>query len=473
MDGSSSPQPTALVIDDSAACRAMVTAVLHSAGWRVIEAPDGESGAEIALSRALDAIVCDHQMLSITGTQLCRLLSADERTSRIPVVVLTATTTRRGLFWAVESGASAYVSKNDVRRLPAVLEQVRRAARISSTNVVARGPVRSVASRLGDLLDATLFECVLRGKVRGIGALESTMAGVFRRVASLLGSIIEFRWCAVALRGHVDQGWVMARDDDRLAVSEARDALALRERSVVERVDEDQCVPRSSREASIVLPLEFAGEVIGSIAVVVGEGCVRSEAEQTMAIVASELPAVIQLALLIERTTRSAMYDELTSVANRRAARDFLERAVVAARRHALPLSVALLDIDHFKRVNDTHGHESGDAVLRAVSAAVQSAVRRSDFVARWGGEEFLLVFPHTGVAGASVVCERVRAVVESLSFDGALRGLRVSASMGLASLDEEGVDSLVRRADEALYRAKGRGRNRVELGDAPLSRVG
>lgn len=473
MDGSNSPQPTALVIDDSAACRAMVAAVLVSAGWKVIEAPDGETGAEIAISRPLDAIVCDHQMLSITGTQLCRLLSADERTSRIPVVVLTATTTRRGLFWAVESGASAYVSKNDVRKLPAVLDQVRRAARISSTNVSARGPVRSVASRLGDLLDATLFECVLRGKVRGIGALESTMGGTFRRVASLLGSIIEFRWCAVALRGHVDQAWVMASADDRLAVSEVRDALGLREHSVVERLDEDQCVERTPRDALIVYPLEFAGEAIGSIAVSVGAGCVRSEADHTMAIVASELPAVIQLALLIERTTRSAMYDELTSVANRRAARDYLERAVVGARRHALPLSVALLDIDHFKRVNDTHGHEAGDAVLRAVSAALQGAVRRSDFVARWGGEEFLLVFPHTGVAGAAVVCERVRAKIESLAFDGALSGLRVSASMGLASLDDDDLDTLVRRADEALYSAKGRGRNRVEIASALLSRVG
>jgi two-component system cell cycle response regulator len=430
-------QRKVLVIDDSPACRAIVCAMLRSHGWLTVEAGDGETGAELAVSTSFDAIVCDHHMNGITGTQLCRLLSADERTSKTPVVVLTATSTRRGLFWAIESGASAYLAKS-------------------------RSGGRSVAARLGHLLDATLFESVLRGRVRGIAALESTMGGAFRRVASLLGSILEFRWCAIALRGHRDQVWMMHSGSDAEAEREATLGLGAGRDALVERVEEEQCAPRSARERVEVRAIEFGEETIGSIAIAAADQSLSSADAAVLDWVAAELPAVLQLTLLLEQTTKHAMSDELTGIANRRAARDFLERSVVSARRNAHEVSVAMLDIDHFKRVNDGFGHDVGDVVLRKVAATLAAAVRRSDLVARWGGEEFLLVFPQTGEEGARLVCERIRARIEGLGLSQVRVGLSVSASMGVAMLGDDGPDGVLRRADEALYRAKQSGRNRV-----------
>ncbi len=455
-------QRKVLVIDDSPACRAIVCAMLRSHGWLTVEAGDGEMGAELAVSTSFDAIVCDHHMNGITGTQLCRLLSADERTSKTPVVVLTATSTRRGLFWAIESGASAYLAKSELRRLPSLLDQLSRQPRISNVSIQSRAGGRSVAARLGHLLDATLFESVLRGRVRGIAALESTMGGAFRRVASLLGSILEFRWCAIALRGHRDQVWMMHSGSDAEAEREAILGLGAGRDALVERIEEEQCAPRSARERVEVRAIEFGEETIGSIAIAAADQSLSSADAAVLDWVAAELPAVLQLTLLLEQTTKHAMSDELTGIANRRAARDFLERSVVSARRNAHEVSVAMLDIDHFKRVNDGFGHDVGDVVLRKVAATLAAAVRRSDLVARWGGEEFLLVFPQTGEEGARLVCERIRARIEGLGLAQVRVGLSVSASMGVAMLGDDGPDGVLRRADEALYCAKQSGRNRV-----------
>ncbi|HSN91028.1 MAG TPA: GGDEF domain-containing protein [Anaeromyxobacteraceae bacterium] len=162
---------------------------------------------------------------------------------------------------------------------------------------------------------------------------------------------------------------------------------------------------------------------------------------------------------------RRATADALTGLPNRRAFEEALAREVARARRAGTPLGLLLVDVDHFKRVNDERGHPAGDEVLRAVAGRIASAARAGDLVGRVGGEEFALALPGAGAADAREAGERVRARVA----DGpvALEGgdLAVTVSVGVASLGEppeEGPD-LVARADEALYRAKRAGRNRVE----------
>ena len=159
--------------------------------------------------------------------------------------------------------------------------------------------------------------------------------------------------------------------------------------------------------------------------------------------------------------------DPLTGIANRRKIREELEREISRAIRHSHPLSLLILDIDHFKSVNDNYGHETGDAVLRAISSTVEAVLRPSDRLGRWGGEEFVVILPVTDRKGALVLAERVRnAVCDSR----AVPDHPITASIGVASLrsgpqagpdGNDTVDSLVRRADEQLYRAKTEGRNR------------
>lgn len=158
--------------------------------------------------------------------------------------------------------------------------------------------------------------------------------------------------------------------------------------------------------------------------------------------------------------------DPLTHLHNRRYLMEALEREFQRASRKRDGLSLVLLDIDHFKKVNDTYGHQEGDNVLVAVASLMQKMVRRYDVAARYGGEEFVVVLPETSLHPALQFAERCRVAVQDISFAGALKGLTITVSLGVASYPSgkvDCVDSLFRQADEALYRAKQGGRNRVE----------
>ncbi len=157
-----------------------------------------------------------------------------------------------------------------------------------------------------------------------------------------------------------------------------------------------------------------------------------------------------------------ALADPLTGLPNRRALMARLDAELHAARRHGHALSAALIDIDHFKRINDQFGHADGDQVLQAIGPLLQGELRASDHLGRWGGEEFLLVCSHASQAACAELAERLRAAVEAFDFP---HGARVTISVGVATLQAgEDMQGLVGRADKALYAAKEQGRNRVVL---------
>jgi two-component system, cell cycle response regulator len=168
-------------------------------------------------------------------------------------------------------------------------------------------------------------------------------------------------------------------------------------------------------------------------------------------------------ALYYEEIYRLTITDGLTQVANKRHLDDFLEREIARATRHNRPLSLALLDVDNFKRINDEYGHLAGNHVLQGIAALASRQVRRDELIARYGGEEFAVVLPETTAADAVRFCERIRAAVESEPFEFDGETLRVTVSLGAAALEPpESLESLIARADANLYRAKQSGRNCV-----------
>ena len=182
--------------------------------------------------------------------------------------------------------------------------------------------------------------------------------------------------------------------------------------------------------------------------------------------------AAIHRAQLIETTKADnarlevlAHTDPLTQVLNRRALTVRLSSEMERAKRYDSVITLLMLDLDHFKEINDTAGHLVGDDVLREVAALLQESIRSVDIVARYGGEEFVVVLPETGADWRSEVCRAHARAVERTSFTPAHGGVRLTASIGVASYpapDVAGVDDLFARADEALYRAKAAGRNKV-----------
>jgi diguanylate cyclase (GGDEF)-like protein len=189
----------------------------------------------------------------------------------------------------------------------------------------------------------------------------------------------------------------------------------------------------------------------------------------------AEAAVALENARLFAEVERLSTEDPLTGLRNRR----YFERAAAVefqrARRHGRPLSAVMLDIDHFKAVNDAHGHAAGDDVLVAVAAACLSGIRGHDVHARYGGDEFCFLLPDTDLAQAAALAERLREAVSALSLSPGGRPLRVTASLGVAEAggNDESVAALLGRADEGLYEAKRRGRDRVVTGPDTSVRPG
>ncbi|WP_447802196.1 GGDEF domain-containing protein [Pseudomonas serbica] len=170
-------------------------------------------------------------------------------------------------------------------------------------------------------------------------------------------------------------------------------------------------------------------------------------------------------ALLYRAATQSALRDPLTDTGNRIAMDQTLQREIELARRHMQPLSLLMLDIDHFKQINDTHGHGAGDDVLKAVAASIKNQLRNVDMVFRYGGEEFLILLSNTSREAAALVGERLRCAAQTEDYPADGCTVELTVSLGCSTLlPGESAESLLRRADSALYVAKREGRNRLTM---------
>jgi diguanylate cyclase (GGDEF)-like protein len=161
-----------------------------------------------------------------------------------------------------------------------------------------------------------------------------------------------------------------------------------------------------------------------------------------------------------------AITDHLTRLYNRRYMMNVLEMELNRTLRKKGKLTLVIIDVDHFKCVNDTYGHQRGDIVLAEIADLIRSKLRNYDIAARYGGEEFAMLLPETALKDGILVAERVRSSVEQISFPPPMEGVGVTISLGVAALPAphmNSVDALISAADEALYRAKQNGRNRVE----------
>ncbi|WP_448208640.1 diguanylate cyclase [Azospirillum sp. sgz302134] len=224
--------------------------------------------------------------------------------------------------------------------------------------------------------------------------------------------------------------------------------------------------------AALLAGLEGAGRVDGfETRVRLADGAVRDVLLAASALVVGETESV--MAGVVDITGRKAMEahlarlattDPLTGLANRTQFFARAEAEIQRAARYRRPLSILMVDLDHFKRINDTYGHEVGDRALQAFAALCKRTLRQQDCAARLGGEEFAALLPETDGPGALLVAERLRAAVEEMRLENAPLTLRLTASIGLSEVQpgETGPDAALSRADRALYAAKRAGRNRV-----------
>jgi diguanylate cyclase (GGDEF)-like protein len=254
---------------------------------------------------------------------------------------------------------------------------------------------------------------------------------------------------------------------ERLEDAEPRSCLAVRLGGVHEEGGDRTALLRcgicgDTSSYSTCHPLLVAGEVIGSALVSHPEPLEDAERVEIANSVGQAGPVLANLRNLSLAEFRAAT-DALTGLPNNRAVQDTLKRMVAHASRTLSPLTAIMLDLDHFKQINDKHGHGRGDDVLAAVGSVLEATLRSSDFVGRYGGEEFVILLPDTGREEGAAVAEKIRLAVEATVMPDIAQP--ITASLGLAVLPDDAGDSatLLRHADRLLYAAKANGRNRVE----------
>lgn len=171
--------------------------------------------------------------------------------------------------------------------------------------------------------------------------------------------------------------------------------------------------------------------------------------------------------ILVDKLQYLSRIDDLTGLLNRRALIERLEDEVRRTQRYKTNLSIIICDLDYFKGINDTYGHNAGDWVLQIVSNLLKKSLRNTDIVGRYGGDEFLLILPETSTQGAEEIAERIRLTVEDFDLQIVDKEpIKTTLSLGIAefNVDKEDINDLIKRADNALYRAKGKGRNMIYI---------
>jgi two-component system, cell cycle response regulator len=466
-------QPRIILVDVSEASREVMVRRLNAQGYEVEAAGDPVSAADLALAAPPAAVIADLWMPNLSGVHLCRLLRTEPATADVPVILRGATDDPRSRFWAERAGAAGYVRKGRMGDLVRVLSRaVASRANDDGFFMQLGGGDTDIRDRVAHYLDNALFESVVAAEVRSLSA-SGSFERLFDLFAQFLAQVIQYRWLALATTA--PRYFALHHHPGNAAVAEAqaRDVLRIAPDTALLRVvDEDPCADLEG-PAVVISSVPFGGSELGTLALAPGPAS-EADTVQLVALVARELGGPVRIAALMDEQKRLASIDPLTGLRNRRA---FVEQArieVARAARYRCPLGVLLLDVDHFKAVNDGRGHAAGDRVLAVLGELLSQLLRTPDVAARWGGEEFVLLLPSTDLVGTKVVGERVRLTVENHAIEYEGNTIPISVSVGAAAyVPGESLEAFIDRADRAMYVAKAGGRNRVVVAEEqPLGLV-
>ena len=433
-----------LIIEDDATMVLLETVSLQAAGWVVSDACSGLEGVAAAAETQPEVIICDRRLPDIDGIDVIAALARDPLTAAIPVVLVTGMGEADDVVVGIDAGAHDYLVKP---------------FKMIELEVRCRAALR--VSRQHRLLVRSEYELRL--------ASERRRADETR---SLLAAIVE--------------------SSDDAILSKTLDGIILTWNAAAERLYGYRAEEIVGRSVSVLVPPDRPDEVADILAKVRrGEPVEHFESfrvrkDGTVVPVSLTISPVrdasgnVAAASTIARDTterdrqrelgRRAHRDALTGLGNRLAMDEEMANIQDRFDRYQHGFCIALLDIDHFKNFNDTYGHQAGDRALAEVGAAIASEIRQGDLAYRYGGDEFLIVYPEQTAASTLIAVQRIRHRVEKIALQTDVPG-PVTLSAGVAEArPHDGADSVVGHADEALYRAKHQGRNQACLATHQVS---
>ncbi|MCW2284992.1 two-component system cell cycle response regulator [Rhodoblastus acidophilus] len=449
-----------LVVDDLLPNVKLLEARLTAEYFDVVTATNGFEALKICERGECDIVLLDVMMPGMDGFEVCRKLKANPDTLHLPVIMVTALDQTSDRVRGLEAGADDFLTK-PIDEI-ALMARVRSLARLkTSVDELRARAETSVALGVTDAVDHRL-DSGIGGRV----LLVDDRVNSCEKILSALSDRYEVDVepdAAEALFRASDTPYELVMVSLGLA---AYDGLRLC--SQLRSVERTRHTP-----ILMVADIEDRARVLRGLDLGVNDYLVRpidkneiiarARTQVRRKRYADSLRSNVQAAL------EMAVVDPLTGLNNRRYLQTHVVGLMEQSAQKGRPLSAMVLDIDHFKGVNDTYGHDVGDDILRGFAARVRRVVRGADLLCRFGGEEFVIVMPETRLAVARLVAERVRASVAATPFPicGGLETLGVTVSIGVAaSHGGESPDALFKRADQALYRAKSGGRNRVTVDD-------
>jgi two-component system cell cycle response regulator len=446
-----------LIVDDIPTNVRLLEARLTAEYYDVLTASSGREALAICASNDLDIILLDVMMPEMNGFEVCAALKADPRTHHLPVLMITALDQTSDRVRGLEAGADDFLTKpvDDVQLMARVKSLVRLKALTDELRARAQTGQQIAAEDALRAMDAISTE----------GGRILLVDGDLRHAERIRGYL--------AAHHQVD---MIANPQDAVLQVAAKDyELAIVSMALGEFDPLRVCSQIRTLEHSRNLPIILIAEdtdrprVMRGLDLGVNDFIMRPvERTELAARVRTQIRRhryAVELRESVNHTLALAATDELTGLYNRRYFERHLALMLDKAQEQDRDMAVMLIDLDFFKAVNDTHGHDVGDAVLREFALRLRRNIRGVDLACRFGGEEFVVLMPDTDYPQAQGVAERVRAAIAERPFDiGGGRNIAVTISVGV-SLNEHAVDvpeTLIKRADIALYRAKREGRNRV-----------
>ena len=417
--------PTVLVVDDDPIFRTMLERFLEREGMQVHTAEDGKSGVQYALETRPDLVLMDAQMPELDGIEACRQIKEAFPDADVQVLMVTANSDDSLIEAAFSAGASDYITK------PINWTLLRHRVQFELKLASHFKALRNSEARFRFLFEqAPVAYAVLSasGKI-----LQSNPA-----LHQLVGSaqILDHALCQ------------FIQDEDCPQFQEYLHGLMKGH----QQIDGHVLTLKPANEAAVPVYVRLTASVTPAVS---------SRHLEILCV----LEDVTDTVLTTRNLEQQVVTDPLTGLLNRRAFEQALRLHLLNSARTSSPLTLVMLDIDYFKKVNDQHGHVVGDQVLRHLGTLIQQALHREqDRAYRLGGEEFALLLPDTSIEGGCRVAERLRSLLEQTPAptDDGLLSFTISAGVACTNSDQPEVESLYRAADAALYAAKQAGRNRV-----------
>ncbi len=446
-----------LVVDDVPANVKLLEARLSAEYFEVLTATSGPEAIAICDKGLCDIVLLDVMMPGLDGFEVCRRLKSQVATAHLPIVLVTALDQPADRVRGLDAGADDFLTK-PIDEI-ALITRVRSLARLKvSVDELRNRAATTVALGMIAPFGSPGADDGRRGRIMIVDDRASSAEQLAQALAP---------HHAVHLEPDAHEALFRAAEDniDLIVVS-----LGLTHYDGLRLCSQIRSLERTRNLPILVIAdLEDRQRVLRGLELGVNDYLTRPvDRNELLARVRTQLRQKRYADSLRENVQHSielALFDPLTGLNNRRFLENHLATMLENARVRRTPLTLMILDIDHFKRVNDTYGHDCGDEVLKSFADRLRGIIRGGDLLCRLGGEEFVIVMPNVDVNAAQRIAERARLAIEQEHFaiDGSARAIPVTASIGVA---ERGPDddsgSLYRRADRALYRAKSEGRNRV-----------